>query len=97
MRIAIAVALCLAACGGSSLSPAAAKIREGDESSLTDCQQLEQVTGTSSASDNNTAQREAKHDALEKAAKLGATHIRWIVPCCTSVEAQAYKCETPID
>lgn len=97
MRTAVVAGLFVAACGGRSLSPAAARIHEGDESSLEDCTQLQQVTGASSAGDNDTAQREAKREALEKAAKLGATHIKWIVPCCSSVEAVAYKCETPID
>lgn len=90
------VALCLVACGSSGLSPAAARLREGEESDLTDCQQLERVTGTASSDDSN-AQEHAKNQARERAAALGATHIRWIIPCCTSVEAQPYKCDVPED
>ena len=25
----------------------------------------------------------------------GATHVRWIVPCCSYVERDAYKCDMP--
>jgi hypothetical protein len=88
--------LCLVACGSKSLSPAAARLHEGEESDLTDCQQLERVTGTASNDDKN-AQEHAKNQARERAAAIGATHIRWIIPCCTSVEAQAYKCDVPED
>jgi len=90
------VALGMVACGSSSLSPAAARLKEGEESDLTDCTQLERVSGTASDDDKN-AQEHAKNQARERAAAIGATHIRWIIPCCTSVEAQAYKCDVPAD
>lgn len=92
-RIAI-VGLCAFACGSSSLSPAAARLREGSESELTDCAFLQKVQSTASEGDSN-AEAKAKNDAREKAAALGATHIRWIVPCCTYVEAEAYRCDVP--
>ena len=88
------VALGAIACGSKTLSPAAASIREGNESDLTDCTYLQKVQGTASDSDSNAATH-AKNAAREQAAALGATHIRWIVPCCTSVEADAYRCDVP--
>jgi len=88
------VALCVIACGSKSLSPAAARIREGNESDLTDCALLQRVKGTASDSDSN-AETTAKNKAREEAAALGATHIKWIIPCCTSVEAEAYRCDVP--
>lgn len=88
------VGLLAIACGSSSLSPAAARIREGTESDLADCSFLQKVKGTASDSDSNAATT-AKNAAREQAATLGATHVRWIVPCCTSVEAEAYRCDLP--
>jgi hypothetical protein len=89
------VAACAIACGGSkTLSPAAARIHEASDSDLTDCTFLQNVEGTASDSDRDAASH-AKNDAREKAASIGATHIKWIVPCCTSVEAEAYRCDTP--
>ena len=84
------------ACGGSNaLSPGASRIiEEGNESVLTDCKFMQKVQGKASESDSN-AEAHAKNDAKENAAKLGATHIRWIVPCCSYVEAEAYRCDVP--
>ncbi|NVB79587.1 MAG: hypothetical protein HOV81_14415 [Kofleriaceae bacterium] len=81
-------------CGSKTPSPAAARIHEAEESDLTDCTFLQKVQGSASESDKN-AEMHAKNEARENAAKLGATHIRWIVPCCTSVEAEAYRCDVP--
>jgi len=83
----IAVVLC--ACGSSKLSPGAAKIREGSELELTDCEALQKVNA------NGSDERSSKNAAKEKAAALGATHILWIVPCCTYVEGNAYRCDAP--
>src|SRR5262245_46805026 len=77
-----------AACGSSS---ATSHVLDAEASMLADCQVLERVTGTSSDGDAE----HAKNDARKKAAKLGATHIRWIVPCCTSVEGDAFRCDLP--
>ena len=86
------VVLCAVACG--SKTPAAARIHEATESDLADCTFLQKVQGTASESDKN-AEAHAKNAAKENAAKIGATHIRWIIPCCTSVEAEAYRCDVP--
>lgn len=94
LTVVLNVALWLPACGGKSLSSGAARIKEGDESDLTDCAFLQKVQGTASDGDSN-AQATAKNAAKEEAAKLGATHIKWIIPCCTSVEAEAYRCDVP--
>ena len=90
------VALSALACGSSSLSPAAAHLKEGTEADLTDCTFLQKVQGTASDDDKH-AETHAKNAAREQAAKLGATHIKWIIPCCTSVEAEAYRCDTPVE
>lgn len=91
LRLAL-VMLCVA-CGSKSLSPAAARLVDGDDINLTDCQIVQRVKGT--ASDGPDAATHAKNVAREKAAALGATHIRWIVPCCTAVEGDAYRCDRP--
>lgn len=88
------VSLCAMACGSSSLSPAAARLHEGDESDLSDCAFLQKVHGEAGDGDSD-AEVHAKNKAREEAASLGATHIRWIIPCCTSVEAEAYRCDVP--
>jgi len=82
--------------GCGSNKPSAAHIKEGTDLELTDCKQLERVNGSASSSDSK-AEEHAKNQARERAAALGATHVRWIVPCCTYVEAATYRCDTPID
>jgi hypothetical protein len=86
--------VCLVACGSKTLSPAAARVREAEDSDLTDCTFLQKVQGTASDGDSNAAAH-AKDAAREQAASVGATHIKWIIPCCTSVEAAAYRCDVP--
>jgi hypothetical protein len=87
--------LCAIACGSrTTLSPAAARIIEGNDSALTDCTFLQKVKSTASES-GSAAETRAKNDAREQAAAIGATHMRWIVPCCTYVEADAYRCDAP--
>jgi hypothetical protein len=90
------LALALCSCGGSALSTKASALREGTDADLQDCTFVGKVAGTASDSDKS-AEQHAKNKARENAAKLGATHIKWIVPCCTSVEAEAYKCDVPTD
>ena len=90
------VVSCLVACGGSSLSTRAAALHEGTDADLQDCSFLGKVEGTASDGDSK-AEVHAKNAAREKAATLGATHIKWIIPCCTSVEAEAYRCDVPGD
>lgn len=77
------------ACGSKSPSPAASRIVDGDDVNLTDCQIVQRVKG----SGGNVT--EAKNAAREQAASLGATHLRWIVPCCETVEGDAYRCDRP--
>ncbi len=85
---------CVTACGSNKGSPAAARVLEASESDITDCAVLRRVSGSASANDSNPEQT-AKNAAKAEAAKLGATHVRWIVPCCTYVEAEAYRCDAP--
>ena len=64
LRLAL-VMLCVA-CGSKSLSPAAARLVDGDDINLTDCQIVQRVKGT--ASDGPDAATHAKNVAREKAA-----------------------------
>ena len=80
------------ACGGNSRR--SANVIDSAEAELTDCSFLQKVQGTASDTDRN-AERVAKRKAKAEAASIGATHIMWIVPCCTYVEADAYRCDTP--
>jgi hypothetical protein len=80
------------ACGGNSRGPA--NVVDGAEADLTDCSFLQKVKGTASDSDSNAA-AVSRRKAKAEAASIGATHIKWIVPCCTYVEADAYQCDTP--
>jgi len=90
----VAIVSLLGACGSKGPSPAAANLREASDSDLTDCAFLQKVQGTASDSDPK-AEAHAKAKAREAAAAAGATHIKWIIPCCTSVEAEAYRCDLP--
>ena len=81
-------------CGAKGPSPAAARIRDGNDVELGDCTDLGKVEGTASEGDKN-AEVHAKNAAREQAAAMGATTIRWLVPCCTSVEGEAFRCDTP--
>jgi len=85
------VGLCAIACGGKTPS---SRIVEAADSDLTDCAFLQKVQGTASDGDSSAASH-AKAKAREQAAAIGATHIKWIVPCCTYVEADAYRCDVP--
>jgi hypothetical protein len=82
------------ACGSKTLSPQAARVREGMDLDLADCAFVQKVRGTASEGDSNAVVH-AKNRAREEAAALGATHVRWIVPCCTEVEGEAYRCDAP--
>jgi hypothetical protein len=83
--------VCLLACGGKA-NPS--RVVDADEANLADCKVIQRVSGTASGEGMEVAPR-AKDDARRKAAALGATHIRWIVPCCTTVEGDAYRCDLP--
>jgi hypothetical protein len=62
-----------------SLSPGAAKIQEVEKTSVSTCKYLGEVIGTSKAGNvvYQVGKDRARYDALEKAAKLGGTHIVW--------------------
>jgi hypothetical protein len=86
------IASTMLACGGSTRGPA--KVIDAGEADLTDCAFMQKVKGTASDDDSNAASV-ARRKAKAEAASIGATHIKWIVPCCTYVEADAYQCDTP--
>jgi hypothetical protein len=91
------IAVALVGCGGSSsLSSKAAALHEGNDADLQDCTFLGKVEGTAGDNDKS-AELHSKNMAREAAVKLGATHLKWIIPCCHSVEAEAYKCDLPGD
>ena len=85
------VLVLVAACGSKGPSPAAARILEADDATMGDCTALGKVEGAGGNMES------AQANAKEHAASLGATHIKWIVPCCSTVEAQAYRCDVPGD
>jgi hypothetical protein len=88
----VLIAACAIACGGKT---SGSRVVDTEElANLADCKILERVTGTSSGEGQAAANR-AKDEARRRAASLGATHVRWIVPCCTSVEGDAYRCDVP--
>ena len=87
-------AFCAVACGAKTAGPASVRIHDNDESELKDCTFLQKVEGTASDSDSH-AEFHAKQNARAQAAAIGATDIRWIVPCCTYVEADAFRCDVP--
>lgn len=80
------------ACGGTTRGPAS--VIDNADADLTDCSFLQKVKGSASDSDSDAA-GVAQRNAKAEAASIGATHIQWIVPCCTYVEANAYQCDTP--
>jgi len=87
--------LCLVLVLGCGSKTTASRVVDADDSAnLADCKILQRVSGTASGEGADAANR-AKAEARGKAATLGATHIRWIVPCCTSVEGDAYRCDLP--
>ncbi|MEJ7599932.1 MAG: hypothetical protein WKG01_18645 [Kofleriaceae bacterium] len=88
----ILVGLSAAACGAKR--PEASRIVDGSDLELADCAVLEKVSGTASTSDPD-AETHAKAAARRRAAELGATHVKWMVPCCTYVEGTAYRCDAP--
>ena len=88
------IGLCTVSCGSRTPSPAAARVHEGMDLDLADCTFVQKVRGTASEGDSD-AVIHARNHAREEAAALGATHVRWIVPCCTDVEGDAYRCDAP--
>lgn len=86
------IASCVIACGGTTRGPAT--VIDSADTDLTDCSFLQKVKGTASDSDGDAAEV-ARRKAKAEAAAIGATHVQWIVPCCTYVEANAYQCDVP--
>jgi len=78
----VAVALLVMSGCATTLSPAAARIKESAKETVSGCKYLGEVTGTSAVGSNasilyHTGEDRAKSEALENAAKLGGTHIVW--------------------
>lgn len=83
--------LCVVGCGSKT---AASRVVDAEDANLTDCQFVQKVHGSASGTDDDVATR-AKNDARRQAAAAGATHIRWLVPCCSTVEGDAFRCDLP--
>ncbi len=62
-----------------TLSSTAIKIKEADIKTVENCKYLGEVHGSSGWGNlgASVAMQNAKNEALEKAAKLGATHVIW--------------------
>lgn len=63
-----------------TLSPAAAKIQPADHSMVAECNYLGNVSGSSGWGNlaASVGMRNAKNEALDKAAAMGATHVVWM-------------------
>lgn len=95
MAFPLAVAL-LAGCA-TSRSPAALTVQEADANMVAGCTYLGDVTGTSGWGGlaASTGIENAKNQALERAAKKGATHVVWNSIAGgwgPSVSGKAYRC-----
>lgn len=93
------VALALVGCA-TTLSPAAAQVRDGDRATAAgSCQFLGIVQGSSvqtGAANRQTGLLNARNEAREKAAELGADFVAWIGEnvsfASIDVQAEAYRC-----
>ncbi len=79
-------------------SEMAAKVLQADERMITNCKYLGDVTGTSGWGNlaASTGVNNAKNEALEQAASLGATHVVWTQVSAgyvSFVNGRAYRCE----
>lgn len=79
-------------------SAMAAKVLQADERMVSNCKYLGDVTGTSGWGNlaASTGINNAKNEALEQAARLGATHVVWTQVFggyCSFVNGRAYRCE----
>lgn len=79
-------------------SALALKVSEADEKIVANCKYLGDVTGTSGWGNlaASTGVSNARNEALEKAAKLGATHVVWNQISggySPFVNGRAYRCE----
>lgn len=76
-------ALLFPVCGcAPALSPSAAGIREAGKEAVSGCRYLGEVTGTSKVGSQvslatHAGKDRARQEALEKAARLGGTHVVW--------------------
>jgi uncharacterized lipoprotein len=94
--ILVVVVPLLAACS-TSRSAAAQKVQEADSSMVAGCTFLGDVSGTSGWGGlaASTGIEYAKNQALDQAAKKGATHVVWNTLAggmSSSVSGKAYKC-----
>lgn len=99
-------ALVLAGCGSSPATPSATarSVRDGDLATINrDCKLLGTVNGRSlfgGASDDSRIEN-ARNDAREKAAAMGATHVLFIASDTSGMlntghaSARAYRCDKP--
>jgi len=88
-----------AAVAGCATSPSrdAAKVKEADERMVASCQFLGSVQGSSGWGGlaASTGTQNARNEAQEQAARLGATHVVWAAAAggfAPSAAGRAYRC-----
>lgn len=91
--------LVLAGCA-TTLSSTASRVIQADDQMVASCRFLGQVSGSSGFGNiaASTGMENARNEATEQAARLGATHIvfqRVSGGYSPSADARAYKCEPP--
>lgn len=94
----LALVCTLSACA-TTLSPQAAMVRDVDKSATSACQFLGIVQGSSSqtgVANRATGEHNARNEAREKAAALGANYVAWVSDDASfasiDVQAEAYQC-----
>jgi hypothetical protein len=94
MKAPILIALTLLACATAN---AGSPVKEADEAAVAKCTFLQDVQGRTAFGERlkEQAVKNAKEEALAKAAKLGATDIVWgkvSSTDITTIDAKAYRC-----
>jgi len=97
-HFAVCLLVMLASGCATSLSDKAALIKDADDKMVQNCKFLGNVEGTSGlwGASASIGVANAKNEAIEKASKLGATHVYWIEAGAgflhSSASGRAYDC-----
>jgi hypothetical protein len=97
MRHLLAAYLLLCSGCATTLSPAGSGVIQADEKMIADCRFLGQVEGSSGFGNiaASTGMANARNEATEKAARIGATHILFVDVSggySPNAQARAYDC-----
>ena len=95
--LAVAVAVLLVSSCATTRSAPASQVRDADEKMVEHCEFLAQVHGSSGWGGlaESTGMENAKTEAREKAASLGASHVVWATVSggyAPNVSGRAYRC-----